>query len=160
MFLSKTKLSFNPEYAPEKPGVYFFFNSENEIIYIGSSFNLRERLKFHVSRFHSMVNNIDMIHDCPLIVKRLDQVENMSYMEFDDDSDGASRSEERKLILKHKPKYCGEGLKQREKQKYYKEVQLIGKEIAEYVEYHKKATAAFDKIMASRKEDIVPVRRK
>jgi len=43
----------SPEYEmirnlPETTGVYYFFNDKNEIIYIGKSLNIRERVKTHL----------------------------------------------------------------------------------------------------------------
>lgn len=34
---------------PEKPGVYYFYNQDNELIYIGKSKNIRERVLTHLS---------------------------------------------------------------------------------------------------------------
>ncbi len=162
MFLSKENLKMDLEKMPEGKGVYLFFNLKNEIIYIGCSFNLRQRIIHHVTYYNSLFKNPRLglssyAPEIPLIAKRLDQVKRIIFIEFDEDSKyNIHRLKEKRMVIKYRPKYNGEFLRVKEKGNFHNEVKLMDNEVESYLKYYEKATLAFHKVMASRfKEKVV-----
>jgi DNA polymerase-3 subunit epsilon len=62
--LSKEKI----RNLPENPGVYYFYNNQKDIIYIGKSINIRERVLSHLS-----------CNDSKKEIEMRDQIEDVSY---------------------------------------------------------------------------------
>jgi len=153
MFLSKKILSFSSENAPECEGVYLFYNKNNEILYIGSSQDLKKRMNDYTTSYYSLQDKLYYFSSVSLMVKRLDEVEKVEYLKFPKErtieNHNAFRALEKKLIIKHKPKYCGEFLKFTSKENYYNEVKKVDKECEEYLKVYKKALFSFNKIMKS-----------
>jgi excinuclease ABC subunit C len=88
------RLDFIVQNLPQKPGVYQFFNSHNQIIYVGKAKNLRKRVSSYFSKIHKengktriMVNKIDDIR----------------YIVVDTETDALLL--ENNLIKKHQPRY-------------------------------------------------------
>jgi len=117
--------------ATTDAGIYTFFNSDNEIIYIGKAVNLRGRFCSYISRYteckeliKSGHNSIDfyfyLIDSVQLIVQRLYEIKKVSF-EF---NYGASAKKELEFIYKHNPKY------NRESTKYYDERNKSANDIA------------------------------
>jgi len=80
--------------VPTKPGVYFFKNDDDEIIYIGKAKNLRNRVKsYFQKRKHQSAKNISMI-------KRIADIEWIVVR-----SEVEALLTEANLIKKHQPRY-------------------------------------------------------
>ena len=79
---------------PEKPGVYRFYNSGGEILYIGKAKNLRKRVSsyFTKSELHSFKNE--------MLVRRISDIQ---YILVEDESDALLL--ENNLIKEFQPKY-------------------------------------------------------
>lgn len=154
MFLSKKKLSFNAEKIPVNQGIYIFYNANKDIIYIGSSNNLKDRIQEYITKYYAMLKNHKYCKNNQLMVKRLDEVEKVGYEDFGDSSNidvwKKYKAREKKLIMNIRPKYCGEFSTRKEKSKYTKEVDKLNLEIEDYLKLYNKAKWAFNRIMESR----------
>ncbi len=78
---------------PQKPGIYQFFNAENEIIYIGKAKNLKNRVSSYFNK------NLDRTKTIILVR----QIRQIKYITVDTETDAFLL--ENTLINKHKPKY-------------------------------------------------------
>jgi len=125
------ELSIKKTDATTKAGIYTFFNSDNEIIYIGKAVNLRGRFCSYISKYNecnelikSGLDSIDfyfyLTDSVQLIVQRFYEIKKVSF-EF---SHGASAKKEIELIYKHNPKY------NRESTSYYDEREKSARVIA------------------------------
>jgi len=154
MFLSKKKLSIDADGIPHTTGVYIFVDFNNQIVYIGSSNDIHYRVEGYIKKYYAILRNPMYCKEAQLMVKRLDEIERIIYEDFKSSDDYAAwerfRAREKELIIKYKPKYCGEHLAYTNKDKYYKEVKKVNKEIDEYFEYYLKAQKSFDEVMDSR----------
>lgn len=84
---------------PSKPGIYRFYNSNNEIIYVGASSNLRKRVKQH---FVNLTNGNRIFHSIRRSTK---------FIEYICYNTVASAFEAEKVeIWTHKPKYNRRGV--------------------------------------------------
>ena len=78
---------------PESPGIYKFFNNENEIIYIGKAINLKKRVGSYFNKNHTHFRT-------KLLVKQIIRVENIVV-----ETEMDALLLENNLIKKFKPKY-------------------------------------------------------
>jgi excinuclease ABC subunit C len=79
---------------PEKPGVYRYFNTHNELIYVGKAKDLRKRVSSYFSRLESL----------DVKTRRLvSQIENIEYTIVNTEFDALIL--ENTLIKEHQPKY-------------------------------------------------------
>jgi excinuclease ABC subunit C len=79
---------------PEAPGVYQFFNSHNEIIYVGKAKSLKRRVSFYFQKSH--YDNVKVRH---LVSK----ISDIKYILVESESDALLL--ENTLIKKYKPRY-------------------------------------------------------
>jgi excinuclease ABC subunit C len=79
--------------VPEQSGCYIYYNSDNEIIYVGKAKNLKRRV---YSYFHKQ-------HDNPKTTVLVSQIERLEYIITDSEVEALIL--ESHLIKKHKPKY-------------------------------------------------------
>ncbi|AZS49459.1 endonuclease [Entomomonas moraniae] len=52
---------------PERPGVYYFYNSENTLLYIGKSINIRKRVLSHFYNINESKRHAEMMHQTTFI---------------------------------------------------------------------------------------------
>ena len=78
---------------PESPGIYKFFNIENQIIYIGKAINLKRRVGSYFNKHHTHFRT-------KLLVKQITKVENIVV-----ETEMDALLLENNLIKKFKPKY-------------------------------------------------------
>jgi len=78
---------------PEKPGVYQYFNEQNEIIYIGKAKNLKKRVLSYFNR----------IHEYPKINVLVKHIHHLQYIVVDTEENALLL--ESNLIKKHLPRY-------------------------------------------------------
>ena len=78
---------------PEKPGVYQYFNSNNEIIYIGKAKNLKRRVSSYFNK----------IHDYPKINVLVKNIHHLKYIVVDTEADALLL--ENNLIKQYRPRY-------------------------------------------------------
>ena len=77
---------------PQKPGVYRFYSSEKDILYIGKAKNLKKRVSSYFNKLHNGKTKI--------LVKKICSIE---YTIVDTEMDALLL--ENSLIKKHQPKY-------------------------------------------------------
>ena len=77
---------------PEKPGVYQYFNAENQIIYVGKAKNLKRRVNSYFNK--------DQEGKVLALVRKIDHLE---YIVVDTEADALLL--ENNLIKLHKPRY-------------------------------------------------------
>src|SRR6056297_1287035 len=94
--LKKQKDKFKPilPVLPDSPGVYQFFNEEDEIIYVGKAKNIKKRVSSYFSKEHFENNKIRVL------VNKIDQIE---YIVVETESDALLL--ENNLIKKYRPRY-------------------------------------------------------
>jgi excinuclease ABC subunit C len=81
------------ESLPDKPGVYQYFNAQNEIIYVGKAKNLKKRVSSYFNKIHdSKKTNV--------LVK---QIASLQYIIVETEEDALLL--ENNLIKKHQPRY-------------------------------------------------------
>ena len=86
----------NKKKLPDKPGVYFFLDNKEEILYIGKATSLRDRVKSYFSG--------DLFESRgPLIVEMLSKIKNIKWQETDSVLEALIL--EANLIKKYQPKY-------------------------------------------------------
>ena len=78
---------------PESPGVYQYFNSKNEIIYVGKAVNLKRRVSSYFNKFQESVK-------VRVLVK---QIADIKYIVVPTEQDALLL--ENSLIKKHQPRY-------------------------------------------------------
>jgi len=78
---------------PEKPGVYQYFNKQNEIIYVGKAKNLKKRVLSYFNKTHEY-------EKLNVLVK---QIHHLQYIVVDTEEDALLL--ENNLIKKHLPRY-------------------------------------------------------
>ncbi|MBR4840436.1 MAG: excinuclease ABC subunit UvrC [Paludibacteraceae bacterium] len=78
---------------PESPGVYQYFNSKNEIIYVGKAVNLKRRVSSYFNKFQDSVK-------VRVLVK---QIADIKYIVVPTEQDALLL--ENSLIKKHQPRY-------------------------------------------------------
>jgi excinuclease ABC subunit C len=78
--------------APEKPGIYQMFSSENEILYVGKAKNIQNRLKNYLSNQLSI-----------RIINLISQIHKIEYVTTENESEALLL--ESRLIKKYKPKF-------------------------------------------------------
>lgn len=81
---------------PDSPGVYFFFNSKREILYIGKASSLRDRVKSYFSKDLFLSRS-------PLIEKMVDESSDIKFQKTDSVLEALIL--EANLIKKHQPRY-------------------------------------------------------
>ena len=79
---------------PDSPGVYQFFNSQNEIIYVGKAKNLKKRVSSYFNKEHYDNNKLKVL------VKKIEHIE---YVVVQTESDALLL--ENNLIKKYNPRY-------------------------------------------------------
>lgn len=79
--------------APGKPGIYLFKNKKDEVIYVGKSINLAERLKFYIQNFQKE----------PKITALVNQTEKVQLIKVDSEIEALLL--EINLIKKFRPRY-------------------------------------------------------
>lgn len=79
---------------PDSPGVYQFFNSQNEIIYVGKAKNLKKRVSSYFNKEHYENNKLKV-----LVLK----IERIEYIVVQTESDALLL--ENNLIKKYNPRY-------------------------------------------------------
>ena len=79
---------------PDSPGVYQFFNSSNEIIYVGKAKNLKKRVSSYFNKDHYENNKLKVL------VSKIDRIE---YIVVQTESDAFLL--ENNLIKKYRPRY-------------------------------------------------------
>jgi len=94
--LEKHKQKFKPilSVLPDSPGVYQFFNAEDQIIYVGKAKNIKKRVSSYFSKEHFENNKIRVL------VNKIDQIE---YIVVETESDALLL--ENNLIKKYRPRY-------------------------------------------------------
>ena len=168
MFLSKKSISINFDKVPECAGVYIFLNSKKEVLYVGSSSNIKERFKQYITMYNSMRCRIcngfyNEVYALALIVKRLDEVSKVKYIKSKPSKNNPffniiPRKKEQEVMIKLHPKYCGETVNGRSREDYINynmEVEKVNKEIGEYICCYKDALIAFDEVMKIRFKEVV-----
>jgi len=78
---------------PDKPGVYQYFNSENEIIYVGKAKNLKKRVASYFNK----------IHDAGKTNVLVKNIVSLKYIVVETEEDALLL--ENNLIKKHQPRY-------------------------------------------------------
>ena len=78
---------------PEKPGVYQYFNSNNEIIYVGKAKNLKRRVSSYFNK----------IHDYPKINVLVKNIHHLKHIVVDTEADALLL--ENNLIKQYRPRY-------------------------------------------------------
>ena len=79
---------------PELPGCYIYYNSDNEIIYVGKAKILKRRVKSYFNRKH---------HDSVKVNVLVSQIDHLEYIITNSEVEALIL--ESHLIKKHKPKY-------------------------------------------------------
>jgi excinuclease ABC subunit C len=79
---------------PDSPGVYQFFNSQNEIIYVGKAKNLKKRVSSYFNKEHYENNKLKVL------VRKIEHIE---YVVVQTESDALLL--ENNLIKKYNPRY-------------------------------------------------------
>lgn len=79
---------------PDSPGVYQFFNAQNEIIYVGKAKNLKKRVSSYFNKEHYENNKLKVL------VRKIDHIE---YIVVQSESDALLL--ENNLIKKYHPRY-------------------------------------------------------
>ena len=79
---------------PDSPGVYQYFNANNEIIYIGKAKNIKKRVSSYFNRDHYENNKLKVL------VKNIDRIE---YIVVRTESEALLL--ENNLIKKYRPRY-------------------------------------------------------
>ena len=90
----KEKFKLTLSVLPDSPGVYQYFNTEDEIIYIGKAKNLKKRVASYFNRDHYENNKLKVL------VKKIDRIE---YIVVRTESDALLL--ENNLIKKYRPRY-------------------------------------------------------
>lgn len=90
----KEKFKFILTALPDSPGVYQFFNSQNEIIYVGKAKNLKKRVSSYFNKDHYENNKVKVL------VSKIDHIE---YIVVQSESDALLL--ENNLIKKYHPRY-------------------------------------------------------
>ena len=88
------KLKETLKLLPELPGCYIYYNSDNEIIYVGKAKVLKRRVKSYFNRKH---------HDSVKVDVLVSQIDHMEYIITNTEVEALIL--ESHLIKKHKPKY-------------------------------------------------------
>ena len=78
---------------PEKPGVYQYFNSKSEIIYVGKAKNLKKRVSSYFNKIHDSVKTQVLVR----------QIADIKYIVVSSEQDALLL--ENSLIKKHQPRY-------------------------------------------------------
>ena len=78
---------------PDKPGVYQYFNSKDEIIYVGKAKNLKKRVSSYFNK----------VHDYPKINVLVKNIHHLKYIVVDSESDALLL--ESNLIKQYRPRY-------------------------------------------------------
>ena len=78
---------------PEKPGVYQYFNSKNEIIYVGKAKNLKRRVTSYFNKIHDSAKTQVLVR----------QIADIKYIVVASEQDALLL--ENSLIKKHQPRY-------------------------------------------------------
>ncbi|TSC91808.1 MAG: excinuclease ABC subunit C [Parcubacteria group bacterium Licking1014_17] len=78
---------------PDKPGVYFFFDSKGEIIYIGKSSNLKNRLRSYFNLKNLLPKTLAMVNEAARVTWQKTESEIEALIN------------ESLLIKKNKPRY-------------------------------------------------------
>ena len=74
---------------PEKSGIYFIFDREEELIYLGKSSNIKKRLRAHLSSSYIQVPKTDIISAAYILMSKEIEL----------------KLAEALYLLKYKPKY-------------------------------------------------------
>ena len=88
------KLKETLKLLPELPGCYIYYNTDNEIIYVGKAKVLKRRVKSYFNRKH---------HDSVKVDVLVSQIDHMEYIITNTEVEALIL--ESHLIKKHKPKY-------------------------------------------------------
>ncbi len=88
------KLKETLKLLPELPGCYIYYNSDNEIIYVGKAKILKRRVKSYFNRKH---------HDSVKVNVLVSQIDHMEYIITNTEVEALIL--ESHLIKKHKPRY-------------------------------------------------------
>lgn len=88
----------NPKNIPNSPGVYFFYNKKNQIIYIGKAKNLKKRIKDHLK---AKKQKIYIEH--PFSEHLYKELYKIKYIEFLSEIEALIKESE--YIRKFQPKY-------------------------------------------------------
>ena len=91
--MKESKIHIKAKSLPEEPGVYQFFDKDNEIIYIGKAKNLKKRVSSYFTKSHDT-------NKLKLLVKSIDKIERIIV-----DTEMDALLLENNLIKKYKPKY-------------------------------------------------------
>ena len=91
--MKESKVYIKAKSLPEEPGVYQFFDKDNEIIYIGKAKNLKKRVSSYFTKSHDT-------NKLKLLVKSIDKIERIIV-----DTEMDALLLENNLIKKYKPKY-------------------------------------------------------
>ena len=129
--------------APLKAGIYFFYNVDGEIVYIGKAKNLRGRLSNYLLDYYYFYSLLEenkgkssayfSSRMFRLVVKRIGEIDKVSF----DCSRGNSSSFEKELIKKHSPKYNSVFVDNLSN--HLNELDLIDEELKEYFGYNSEA---------------------
>lgn len=87
-------LEFSLVKLPQSPGVYFFKNKENEIIYIGKAAVLKKRVKSYFGKTTSMDDKTKLL---------IQEIESLDYIELASEAEALFLESE--LIKRYRPKY-------------------------------------------------------
>lgn len=79
---------------PDKPGVYQFYNSSNEILYVGKAKSLKRRVSSYFTRAEGVTNKVKVL---------VGKIDDIKFIIVDSESDALLL--ENNLIKKYKPKY-------------------------------------------------------
>ncbi len=93
-FIVNDKLKETLKLLPSLPGCYIYYNSDNEIIYVGKAKILKRRVKSYFNRKH---------HDSVKVNVLVSQIDHMEYIITNTEVEALIL--ESHLIKKHKPKY-------------------------------------------------------
>ena len=88
------KLKESLKLLPSLPGCYIYYNSDNEIIYVGKAKILKRRVKSYFNRKH---------HDSVKVNILVSQIDHLEYIITNTEDEALIL--ERHLIKKHKPRY-------------------------------------------------------
>ncbi|MBQ5779611.1 MAG: excinuclease ABC subunit C [Paludibacteraceae bacterium] len=94
LFLIETNIKNIINSLPEKPGIYQYFNIDNEIIYIGKAKNLKRRVSSYFNK--------DLSHSRKTQIL-VNQIRNIKFIIVDSEEDALLL--ENNLIKRYKPKY-------------------------------------------------------
>ncbi len=89
----KSELKEQIKSLPDSPGVYQYFNSKDEIIYIGKAKNLKRRVSSYFNR----------IHDNDKTTVLVNQIANLKYITVESEEDALLL--ENNLIKRYQPRY-------------------------------------------------------